>query len=180
MENMESLKLFENLLLLKDKYSKVKLRNNIKEIESNRKLNSSLNYYHTNIDDITNKCNFIFNKTKEDIKDLDTNSIENIITSLNYFSKKRYTLLKDLYIESTTVKSIMHLTIDELMLINQSIENKEYTADKSNYLYIYNKVTTNAFATFLALKQMDIDVDAMNAFSQAIFNQIKVICMIAI
>lgn len=180
MNSIESLKLFEDLLLVDGKYSNLQLRNDIKEIESNRKLNSNLKYYHTNIDDIVDKCTFIFNKTKEDIKDLNSNEVENIIISLNNFSSKRYHLLKDLYIESTTVKAIMHSTIDELILINESISNKEYINNKSDYLYIYNKVTTNAFATFLALKEMDLDVDAMNAFSQAIFNQIKVVSMITI
>ncbi|MGL6106582.1 hypothetical protein [Romboutsia sp.] len=178
MNNIESLQLYKDLLLTSDTYSNLQLRNDIKEIESNRKLHSRLNQYHSNMDDINNKCTFIFHKTKEDIKDLDTQGIENAIISLNTFSSKRYRLLKELPIESTTTKAVLFSTIDELILINESIENKDYLNNQSDFLYLYKKVTANAFATFLALKEMELDEDAMNAFSQAIFNQIKVVSMI--
>lgn len=180
MSSIESLQLYKDLLLVSDNYSKVQLKNDIKEFESNRKLHSKLNHYLSNMDDIHNKCAFVFNKTKEDIQNLNKDDIKNTITSLNNFSIKRYNLLKELPIESSTTKAVMFSTIDELILVNKSIKNNDYLNNKFDYLYLYNKVTSNAFATFLALKEMDLDENAMNAFSQAIFNQIKVVSMITV
>lgn len=178
MNNIESLQLFKNLQLVSSKYSDIRLKNNINEIENNRKLKSSLNHYYSKIDDINEKCAFVSSKTKDDIKNFSDEEIKKVILDLNNFSSKRYNILKNAPIECTTTKAIMFSTIDKLSLINESIQNKDYIENKSDYLYIYQQITSNAFATFLALKDMNIDETIMNTFSQAIFNQIKVVSII--
>ena len=72
-------------------------------------------------------------------------------------------------------------TIDELCLINKSIENKEYLENKSLYLEIYETVALNAFITFLALRDIKlIKQDDINNLSQGIFTQIQAIALSSI
>ena len=178
MNNIESLQLFKDLQLVSAKYSNIKLKNNTYEVENNRKLKSSLNHFSSKIDEINEKCEFISSKTKDDINNLSGVEIKNIIIDLNNFSSKRYNLLKEAPIDCTTTKAIMFSTLDKLSLINGSIKNKDYIKNKGSYLYLYQQITSNAFATFLALKEMDLDETIMNTLSQAIFNQIKVVSII--
>jgi len=51
--------------------------------------------------------------------------------------------------------------------------------DKNTYFYIYEKIVINAFMTFLALKDMDIETEKRNSLSQAIFSQIKALSIIS-
>ena len=74
--------------------------------------------------------------------------------------------------------AVMFCTIDELILINSSIRNKDYLKDLEAYKSTYEEVLVNAFITFLALKGMNLDEIIMNTLSQSIFNQIKVIALI--
>lgn len=178
MNNIESLQLFKDLQAVSTNYSDVKLKNSIVEIENNRKLKSSLEHNYAKIDEINNKCAFLSFKTKEEIKDLNNDEIKKVIMDLNNFSSKRYNVLKKAPIECTTTKAVMFSTIDKLAIINESINNKDYKKDKSVYVSLYQQITSNAFATFLALKDMNLDETIMNTLSQAIFNQIKVISII--
>lgn len=178
MKNIESLQLFRDLQFVSTNFTNVKLNDNKEEIDNNRKLKASLNQYHSQIDKIKEKCSFVAYKTKEEVKDLNSDEITNLINELNNFSRKRYNLIKEEKIECTTTRSIMFSTIDELTLINKSISNKDYIEDRDEHLYIYHQITSNAFATFLALKVMNLDENVMNALSQAIFNQIKAISIL--
>lgn len=176
--NINTLPLFRDLQLISSKYKNIQLTNNTEEIDNNTRLKSSLNHYHNKIDEINDKCVFIANKTKNDINGYSKEDIEKYISNLNNYSRKIYNLLKDEYIDCTTTRSVMFSTIDELILINESIKNKDYISNKDSHIFLYNNIASNAFATFLALKDMNIDEDIMNALSQSIFNQIKVISII--
>jgi hypothetical protein len=182
MNKLESLKLFQNLQLISTKYTHLELKDNDKEIEDNRKLNSLLQFYKSNINQIKEKSQFISNQTIYELKNFSSKDTYKTLIDLNNFASEKYNFIKEnnMDIESTTVKAIMLSTIDELVLINESIKNKDYLQDKDTYFYIYEKIVINAFMTFLALKDMDIEIEKRNNLSQAIFNQIKVLSIISI
>ena len=103
---------------------------------------------------------------------------------LNIFfrhSYKQFLSLKNIDIESTTVKAVMLSTIDELSLINESIRKKEYLKKQNLYFDIYEQVALSAFITFLSLKDMNIiKQNEINNLSQAIFTQIQAIAISSI
>lgn len=176
--NVNSLPLFRDLQLVSSKYINTQLKDTKEEVDNNRKLKSSLNHYHSNIDDLREKCAYIAHRTKDDINNFDNNDLEKYILNLNNYSRKVYDLLKEEEISCTTTKIVMFSSIDELILVNESIKNKDYLSNKESHIFLYNNITCNAFATFLALKDMNLDEEIMNAFSKAIFNQIKVVSVI--
>lgn len=181
MNKLESLKLFQNLQLVSTKYTHLKLKDNDKEVEDNKKLNSLLESYKSNINLIKEKSHFVSKQTIDELKNSNSTDIYKALMDLNNSASEKYNFIKDnnMDIESTTVKAVMLSIVDELVLINESIKNKDYLKDKNTYFYIYEKVVINAFMTFLALKDMDIETKKRNILSQAIFSQIKTLSIIS-
>lgn len=181
MNKLESLKLFQDLQLVSTKYTTLKLKDNNKEVEDNRKLNSLLEFYKANLNQIKERSNFISKQTRDELKNANSKDIYKALVDLNNFAYNKYVFIKnsDMDIESTTVKAVMLATVDELVLINESIKNKEYLKDKNTYFYIYEKIVVNAFMTFLALKDMDIEDKKRNSLSQAILSQIQTLSIVS-
>lgn len=179
MNNIQTLDLFKELQIISTKYSHLKLNNNEQEVENNRKLSSLLHSYSLKKEEIYRKCYFVYDKTKEELQNSSSNEINKIISELNRFSSQRYKSLKNVKLQSTTVMAVMLCTIDELVLINDSISKKDYLNDLEAYKTTYEEVLVNAFITFLALKEMNIDELIINTLSQSIFNQIKVVALIS-
>lgn len=179
MNKIQSIDLFKELQLISTKYSHLKLNNDNQEIEDNRKLNTLLENNSLKKNEIYQKCYFVYDKTKEQIQDYSLDEVNKIINELNSFCSQRYDSLKKIKLKSTTSQAVMFCTIDELLLINKSITNKDYLEDIDAYKATYEEVLVNAFITFLSLKEMDIDELIINALSQSIFNQIKVLALIS-
>lgn len=181
MNKLESLKLFQDLQLISTKYTTLKLKDNDKEVEDNRKLNSLLEFYKSNINQIKERSNFVSKQTRDELKNSNSKDIYKATIDFNNFANEKYNFIKssDMGIESTTVKAVMLSTVDELVLINKSIQNKEYLKDKNTYFYIYEKIVINAFMTFLALKDMNIETEKINNLSQAILSQIQTLSIIS-
>lgn len=179
MNKLESLKLFQDIQLVSDKYKDWQLKDDKKDVEDNIKLKSLLKFYNDKLDDIKSRAHFVSNKTKDELKNKDSKEIYKILIDFNNFSIEKYNNLKQSEIESTTTKAVMFSTIDELTLINESIRNKEYLTDKPTYFYVYEKIVINAFMTFLALKDMEIDQEIINSLSQSIFSQIQTLAIIS-
>lgn len=179
MNRIETLDLFKELQIISTKYSHLKLNNDNQEVEDNRKLNSLLHDNSLKKDEIYQKCYFVYDKTKEELENASIDEKSKIINELNNFCLQRYEALKKIHIQSTTVMAVMFCTIDELILINNSIRNKDYLKDLEAYKSTYEEVLVNAFITFLALKGMNLDEIIMNTLSQSIFNQIKVVALIS-
>ncbi|MEF9990740.1 MAG: hypothetical protein RRZ84_00800 [Romboutsia sp.] len=178
--NIKSLKLFKDIQLISTKYSHIKLKNDEKEIEDNRKLSNALKVQQGRFSEIVNKCNFVAYQTKEEFKNLTKEDVENTISALNSLSFHKYSTLSDINLESTTSKVVLFATLDELNLINKSITNKEYLTYTDAYTSIYKDIIVNSFITFLALKDMNLDENMMNNLSQGIFNQIRVISLLSL
>ena len=81
--------------------------------------------------------------------------------------------------ESLPVETVLNTTVEELVLINNSIRYKEFSKDKLSYLYIYEKIVINAFLNFLVLKDMNIDKNKIESLSQAILSQIQCLSLIS-
>jgi hypothetical protein len=181
MNNLESLKLFQDLQLVSTKYTTLKLKDTEKELQDNKKLNSLLEFYKSSIDEIKEKSNFVSKQTRDELRNASCKDIYKALIDLNNLAYDKYLFVKNsaIDIESTTIKAVMLSTVDELILINKSIKNKEYLEDKNTYLYIYEKILVNSFMTFLALKDMDIENEKRNNLSQAILSQIKTLSIIS-
>jgi hypothetical protein len=181
MKNLESLKLFQDLQLVSTKYTTLKLKDTEEELQDNKKLNSLLEFYKSSIDNIKEKSNFVLEQTIYELRNESSEDIYKILIDLNNFAYDKYLFIKNsaIDIESTTVNAVMFSTVDELILINRSIEKKEYLEDKNTYFYIYEKILVNSFMTFLALKDMDIENEKRNNLSQAILSQIKTLSIIS-
>lgn len=181
MKNLESLKLFQDLQLVSTKYTTLKLKDTERELQDNKKLSSLLEFYKSSIDQIKEKSNFVLKQTMYELRNESSEDIYKILIDLNNFAYDKYLFIKNsgIDIESTTVNAILFSTVDELILINRSIEKKEYLEDKNTYFYIYEKILVNSFMTFLALKDMDIENEKRNNLSQAILSQIKTLSIIS-
>lgn len=182
MNKLESIKLFNDLQQVSKKYSNLELKNTEKELEDNKKFNSLIQFYKSNINQIKERAHFISKQTREELKNSNSKDIYETLIQLNNFASDKYKSLNlsDMDIESTTVKAIMLTTIDELTLINESIKNKDYLKDKNAYFYIYEKIIINSFMTFLALKDMDIEKTKIDNLSQAILSQIQTLSFISL
>ncbi|MEG1310985.1 MAG: hypothetical protein RSD47_03155 [Romboutsia sp.] len=182
MKKLESIKLFQDLQQVSNKYKSLEFKNNAKEIEDNKKLTSLIKFYQSNINQIKERANFISIQAREELKNSNYNDIYKMLLQLNNFANDNYKILKssNMDIESTSTKAVILTTIDELMLINNSIRNKEYLLDKNTYFYIYEKITINSFMIFLALKDMDIEKLKIDNLSQAILSQIQILSFISI
>lgn len=179
MDKIQSLDLFKELQLISTKYSHLKLKNGSQELEDNKKLSSLLYNNSLKKDEIYQKCYFVYDKTREELKDASSNEISKILNELNTFCAQRYQSLKKVSSNSTTISVIMLSTIDELVLVNNSMINKDYLKDLESYITIYEEILVNAFITFLSLKEMNIDDLIMNSLSQSIFNNIKALGLIS-
>ena len=179
MNKLESLKLFKELQLVSEKYRNLTLRDEENEISDNNKLNSILIHYQSKLDDIRKRSNFISVSTREELKGCSPQDISNVLFDLNSFAHQKYNSLKNSDIKSTTFKAVMFTTVDELLLINESISSKEYLNDQNTYFYIYEKILINAFMNFLALKDMDMEDELINSFSQGVFTQLKTLSIIS-
>lgn len=181
MDRVESLKLFNDISKISNKYKSWFLKNNENEIIENRKLKTLLNYYNSRLDDLKEKYDFLYYQTKNELKTKSKDELHKILEEFNNFSYKKFSALKNSNIESTTVKAVMFATIDELSLINESIRKKDYLENKNLYFNIYEYITLNAFITFLSLRDMNtIKQDEINNLSQAIFKQIQAIAISSI
>ncbi len=181
MGNIESLKLFNDLKLVSTKYTHLQLKDEKEEVESNRKLKTLLSTQSSRIEELREKVNFVHSQTISELTKLNTEDIYSVVDTFNKFSQKRFDLLR-VYadtLSSTTVKAVLNSTLDELSLVNQSIDSKEYTNNKESHIILYYETVVNAFATFLALKEMMDDEDAVNGLSQGIFNQMKTISIVS-
>lgn len=177
----ETLKLLDNISKVSDKYKSWHLKDDENEVKDNRKLKVLLNYHSSRLDNIKEKYDFLYNQTKNEFKNKNTDDIHKILNSFNNFSYKKFLVLKNSNIESTTVKAVMFATIDELSLINESIRKKDYLENKNLYFDIYENVALNAFMTFLSLRDMNIiKQEEINDLSQAIFTQIQAIAISSI
>lgn len=180
MEKLESLKLFKDLQFASNNYRKIEIENDVNELEENAKLNSLIIHYKSKINDIRKRSHLISSDARNEIKNLNSQDISKVLIDLNTFCYQKYNSLKSNDIKSLSFKSIMFTTIDELLLINKSIGDKEYITDRDTYFYIYEKVIINAFMTFLALKDMNIENNLIVGLSQSIFAQLKVLSIISI
>jgi len=165
MNKLESLKLFQDLQLVSTKYTHLKLKDNDKEVEDNRKLNSLLEFYKSNINQIKERSHFVSKQTRDELKNSNPKDIYKALIDLNNFANEKYNFIKssDMDIESTTVRAVMLSTVDELVLINESIKNKDYLKDKNTYFYIYEKI--DAKMVFDAFRENDeVAIETINRF----------------
>ena len=181
MYRYESLKLFNDISKISNKYKSWTLKKNSTEVKYNRILKESLNYHNSRINHIKEKYDFLSNQTKNELKNKSKDELHKILDIFNNFSYKQFLSLKNIDIESTTVKAVMLSTIDELSIINESIRKKEYLKKQNLYFDIYEQVALSAFITFLSLKDMNIiKQNEINNLSQAIFTQIQAIAISSI
>ena len=140
MYRYESLKLFNDISKISNKYKSWTLKKNSTEVKYNRILKESLNYHNSRINHIKEKYDFLSNQTKNELKNKSKDELHKILDIFNNFSYKQFLSLKNIDIESTTVKAVMLSTIDELSLINESIRKKEYLKKQNLYFDIYEQV----------------------------------------
>lgn len=181
MDKLHKLKLFKDLQEVSNRYSQLNIENN--EIEDNKNLQELIINYKSNMDTIRKRANFISKQTREDAKDSSLKDIYIAGLELNKFASEKYNEIieSSIDIESTPVKAVLLATLDELLLINQSIKNKEYLKDKATYFYIYEKISINAFIIFLVLKDIkNIEKIKIEKLSQGILSQIQTLSLISI
>ena len=181
MYKVESLKLFSDICKVSDKYKSWNLKDDKNEIQDNRKLKMLLKYHNSRFNHIKEKYDFLFYQTKNELKNKNKDELHKILNEFNNFSYRKFLVLKNSDISSTTVKAVMFATIDELSLINESIRKKDYLENKTLYFDIYENVALNAFITFLSLRDMNIvKQEDLNDLSKAIFTQIQSIAISSI
>lgn len=179
MNKLESIKLYKDIQSVSSKYADLQLKDDPKDAEDNLKLRSLLQFYKDKLDLVKERAHFVSKQTKDELVNKDSKDIYKTLIDFNNFSLQKYNSLKNDEIESTAIKAVMFSTIDELTLINESIRNKEYLKNKPTYFYIYEKIVINAFMTFLALKDMDIDQNIINNLSQAVLAQIQTLAIVS-
>lgn len=178
MYKVENLKLFNDIRKVSDKYKSWHLINDENEIKDNLELKKLLKYHNSRLNYIKSKYDFLYNETKNQFRNKDNNELHKILNAYNNFSNKKFNSLKNIDITSTTVKAVMFATIDELSLINESIQRKDYLNNKTSYFNIYESITLNAFITFLSLRDTNIiKQEHINDLSQGIFTQIQAIAI---
>ena len=169
MDNLKNIKLFNDLNKVSLKYTS--LPNLVKEndIRDNNKLQQLILNYRNNIGDIKNRATS------------NAKQIFNTIIDLNNFAMDKYNdiLNNKENNESLPVQAVINTTVEELVLISNSIKYKEFLKDKFSYFYIYEKIVMNAFLNFLVLKNMDIDKNKIESLSQAILSQIQCLSLLS-
>ena len=179
MNKLESIKLFQDIQLVSEKYKHLELENNKSELEVNLKLQSLIQFYKSKIDELKSRANFISRQTRDELKNSNSKDIYKASIDLNNFAHQKYNALKESNIDSIAINLMIQPTIDELILVNDSIRNKDYLKNKNTYFYIYEKIVTNAFMIFLALKDMDMEQDNIHNLSQGILSQIQTLSIIS-
>ena len=170
MNKLKNIKLFNDLNKVSLKYSS--LPNLVKEIDirDNNKLQQLILNYRNNIGDIKNRANLISKQARDLAKD--SNAKQILDKYNNILNNKENN-------ESLPVQAVINTTVEELVLISNSIKYKEFLNDKFSYFYIYEKIIMNAFLNFLVLKDMDIDKNKIESLSQAILSQIQCLSLIS-
>ncbi len=181
MDKLKSIKLFNDLNKVSLKYSSLPNLVEKNDIQDNNKLQQLILNYRNNIDDVKNRANLISKQARNLAKDSNTKQIFDTIIDLNNFAMDKYNniLNNKKYMESLPVQAVLNTTIEELILINNSIRYKEFLKNKFSYFYIYEKIVINSFLNFLVLKDMDIDKNKIESLSQAIFSQIQCLSLIS-
>ncbi|MDU4934619.1 MAG: hypothetical protein E6X43_04735 [Peptostreptococcaceae bacterium] len=182
MNKLESLKLFKDLNEVSNKYQYLNIENNKLEVENNKALQETIYKYKSDINKIKSRANFISKQTREQAKSSSSKEIYSTILQLNNFAKDSLTKVSsyEFNIKSICIKSVLLTTVNELMLINNSIRNKEFLSDKNLYFYIYEKITINALLNFLVLKDINLDSKVITILSQAILSQIQTLSLISL
>ena len=181
MDKLKNLKLFNDLNKVSLKYSSIP--NPVKEndIQDNDKLQQLILNYRNNIGDIKNRANLISKQARDLAKDSNAKQIFDTIIDLNNFAMEKYSniLNNKENTESLPVHAVLNTTVEELVLINNSIRYKEFLKDKFSYFYIYEKIVMNSFLNLLVLKDMNIDKSKIEYLSQAILSQIQCLSLIS-
>lgn len=176
---MKNLKLFNDLNNVSKKYTTLTTNNDPIEIELATKLKSLLHKNSSNLDDLREKINFVHNESLNQIKGFDGDRVILTTNELNKFSLERFNLVR-IYsdtITSKTLKAVINSTLDELTIINESINCRDFTVDREKHMILYHEVLSNSYATFLSIKEFIDDRDAINCLSQGIFNQMKAVAI---
>ena len=181
MDKLKNIKLFNDLNKVSSKYSSLPNLVKEKDIKDNNKLQQLILSYRNNISDIKNRATLISKQTRDLAVNSNTKQVFDTIIDLNNFAMDKYNNILNAKEknESLPVETVLNTTVEELVLINNSIRYKEFSKDKLSYLYIYEKIVINAFLNFLVLKDMNIDKNKIESLSQAILSQIQCLSLIS-
>lgn len=182
MKKLEDIKLFRDLEEASLKYRDLEFKNKDTEIEYNTQLQNLLISYKSQLPQIKNRYDFISKQVKDQSNYYSSKNVYNTIISLNNLVSSKCDYIKnyDLDREHTCVYAVIGSTVDELSLINNSIKNKDFLKDKHTYLYIYEKISINSFMNFLALKDMSINKNLIDALSQLVLVQIQSVALVSL
>ena len=181
MDKLKNIKLFNDLNKVSEKYSSLPNLTEENDIKDNNKLQQLILNYRNSINDIKNRANLISKQSRDLAKNSNSKQLFDTIIELNNFAMDKYNniLNNKENTESLPVQAVLNTTIEELVLINNSIKYKEFLKDKFSYFYIYEKIVINAFLNFLVLKDMDIDKNKIENLSQAVLSQIQCLSLIS-
>lgn len=181
MDKLKNIKLFNDLNKVSEKYSSLPNLTEENDIKDNNKLQQLILNYRNSINDIKNRANLISKQSRDLAKNSNSKQVFDTIIELNNFAMDKYNniLNNKENTESLPVQAVLNTTIEELVLINNSIKYKEFLKDKFSYFYIYEKIVINAFLNFLVLKDMDIDKNKIENLSQAVLSQIQCLSLIS-
>lgn len=181
MDKLKNIKLFNDLNKVSEKYSSLPNLTEENDIKDNNKLQQLMLNYRNSINDIKNRANLISKQSRDLAKNSNSKQVFDTIIELNNFAMDKYNniLNNKENTESLPVQAVLNTTIEELVLINNSIKYKEFLKDKFSYFYIYEKIVINAFLNFLVLKDMDIDKNKIENLSQALLSQIQCLSLIS-
>ena len=181
MDKLKNIKLFNDLNKVSSKYTSLPNLVKEKDIKDNNKLQQLILSYRNNISDIKNRATLISKQTRDLAVNSNTKQVFDTIIDLNNFAMDKYNNILNAKEknESLPVETVLNTTVEELVLINNSIRYKEFSKDKLSYLYIYEKIVINAFLNFLVLKDMNIDKNKIESLSQAILSQIQCLSLIS-
>lgn len=181
MDKLKNIKLFNDLNKVSEKYSSLPNLTEENDIKDNNKLQQLILNYRNSMNDIKNRANLISKQSRDLAKNSNSKQVFDTIIELNNFAMDKYNniLNNKENTESLPVQAVLNTTIEELVLINNSIKYKEFLKDKFSYFYIYEKIVINAFLNFLVLKDMDIDKNKIENLSQAVLSQIQCLSLIS-
>ena len=181
MDKLKNIKLFNDLNKVSLKSSSIANLVEENDIKDNNKLQKLILNYKNNISDIKNRANLISKQSRDLAKNSNSKQVFDTIIELNNFAMDKYNniLNNKEKNESLPVETVLNTTVEELVLINNSIRYKEFLKDKFSYFYIYEKIVINAFLNFLVLKDMNVDKNKIESLSQAILSQIQCLSLIS-
>ncbi len=181
MDKLKNIKLFNDLNKVSSKYSSLPNLIEENDIKDNNKLQQLILNYRNSINDIKNRANLISKQSRDLAKNSNSKQVFDTIIELNNFAMDKYNniLNNKENTESLPVQAVLNTTIEELILVNNSIRYKEFSKDKLSYFYIYEKIIINAFLIFLALKDMNINKNKIESLSQGILSQIQCLSLIS-